>query len=157
MTPPVTVRLAEPAEEPLVFAIMRAAFAESAAYPNPSSALAETEAEVGQKITNGGAVLAFDGGRPVGSGRFYVDRDSGHLAYERLAVLPALRGRGAGGAMVAYLEDHARSLSLPEVRADARSQQPDNRPFYVGRGYRILGYTKRYGIADMRTHMAKSL
>jgi GNAT superfamily N-acetyltransferase len=157
MSDGISVRIAEPNELHLVFALMRAGFAESAKHPNPSSALRETLDDVRARIGRGGAILAFEHGRPAGSGRFVVDREAGHLSYERLAVHPALRGRRIGSAMVSFLEDHARSLGLSEVRADARSQQPDNRPFYLARGYRITGYAERYGIPDMRTHMAKSL
>jgi GNAT superfamily N-acetyltransferase len=114
----------------------------------------------------GGAILALEpastgpvlgDARPVGSARFVVDRTGGHLAYERLAVHPALRGRGIGTAMIDWLEAHARSLGLAEVRADARSQMPDNRPFYLARGYEITGYGDRYGIARLRTHLRKRL
>ncbi len=86
-----------------------------------------------------------------------MDGEAGFLAYERLAVHPGLRNRRVGSAMVDFLEEHARSVGLSEVRADARSQQPDNRPYYLARGYRIVGYAERYGIPDMRTHMAKTL
>lgn len=157
MTPSTIVRTAEPDETPIVYALMRAGFSETAHNDNPSSALLETLEGVRAKLGEGGAVLAFHHGRPAGSGRFTIDEDAGHLSYERLAVHPALRGQGIGGAMVDFLEDHARSLGLFEVRADARSQQPDNRPFYLGRGYRILGYAPRYGIPDIRTHLAKTL
>jgi GNAT superfamily N-acetyltransferase len=157
MSESIIVRMAEPDEVHLVYALMRAGFAESAEHPNPSSALRETLEDVRARIRKGGAILAFEHGRLAGSGRFVVDREAGCLSYERLAVHPALRGRRIGSAMVSFLEDHARTLGLREVRADARSQQPDNRPFYLAHGYRIIGYAERYGIPDMRTHMAKTL
>jgi len=157
MTPSIIVRFAEPGEESLVYALMRAGFAQSAVYPNPSSALSETLEEVREKLGTGGAILAFEHCRPAGSGRFRVTENGGFLTYERLAVLPALRHRGIGSAMVAFLEEHARALGLHEIRADSRSQQPDNRTFYLAHGYEITGYAERYGIADMRTHMAKTL
>ncbi len=153
----ITVRMADDDEVRLVYALMRAGFAESAERDNPSSALLETVDDVRARIETGGAILAFEHGRPAGSGRFAVDREAGYLSYERLAVHPSLRGRGVGSAMVTFLEEHARELGLSEIRADARSQQPDNRPFYLARGYRIIGYAERYGIPDIRTHLSKSL
>jgi GNAT superfamily N-acetyltransferase len=146
----ISVRLAEPNETPIVYALMRAGFSETAALANASSALNETLGE-------GGAILAFHDARPAGSGRFRVNRAAGYLIYERLAVHPLLRGLGIGSAMVAFLENHARALGLSEVRADARSQQPDNRAYYLARGYQILGYAERYGIPDLRTHLGKTL
>jgi len=156
----VTVRLAEAGEAHLVFALMRAAFAETAAQALPSSALREEFGDSSAKLGYGPgafAVLAFVGGRPAGSGRGRVDEEADYVTYERLAVHPGLRGQGIGGAMATFIEDHGRGHGVGEVRADARSQQPDNRPFYLKRGYRVTGYTERYGIADMRTHMAKGL
>jgi predicted N-acetyltransferase YhbS len=151
------IRFAAPEEIASCHAIMRAAFTETARYENPSSALRETVADYAVDIEGGGALVALEDGHPIGSVRFRVREADGHLSFSRLAVLPACRGRGTGGAMVTFLEDHARALGLTEIRADARSQQPDNRPFYLERGYRILGYSERYGIPDIRTHLAKGL
>lgn len=153
----VEVRIALPGEEHLVFALMKAAFAETARQALPSSALGEILAEVRPMLAGGQGVLALVGGRPVASGRFRFNSAESFLAYERLAVHPDARRRGLGTAMVTFLEDHARDAGVAEVRATARSQQPDNRPFYLERGYSITGYSERYGIADIRTHLAKTL
>lgn len=151
------IRLAAPQEAHVVYAMMKAAFAEYAARPNPSSALAESLDDVERAMARGGAILAMEGDVPIAAGRFEVNRDEGWLSYERLAVLPAERGRGIGSAMIDWLEDHARDLGLAEVRVTARSREPDNRPYYEWRGYEITGYSERYGIPDIRTHMRKRI
>lgn len=157
---PVKIRLARPDEAARVHAVMRAAFDEYRAQPTPSSALLETVQDVRLAMEHGGALLGFDGETAVASGRFgWRVRDDGTAAlfYERLAVLPSHRGRGIGRAMIAWLEHHARVGGARVVEVTVRSQQPDNRPYYQALGYRITGYSERYGIADIRTHMEKAL
>lgn len=153
----VHIRLAGAEEAHVVHAIMRAAFAEYASGPHPSSALRETVDDVEAAMAKGGGLLALRGGRYVASGRFTVDRATGVLAFERLAVLPGERGRNLGGRTIDWLEAHARALGLSEVHVTARSREPDNRPYYLSRGYEIRGYSARYGIPDIRTHMCKHL
>jgi GNAT superfamily N-acetyltransferase len=152
-----TIRLARPEESHLVLALMKAAFAEYATEEHPSSALAETIHDVEAAMAAGGAILGFRGDRPIASGRFEIERDELWLSYERLAVLPAEQHRGIGTAMIEWLERHAREQRLAEVRVTARSREPDNRPYYTARGYEITGYSERYGIPDIRTHLRKLL
>lgn len=156
-----TIRPATEHELGTVHAIMMAAFATTAGYKHPSSALQETLSDLRRAVSDGGAILAFADGRPVGSGRFKTRSATTNapsfLSYERLAVLPAVAGRGVGSAMVRWLEAHAAALGLEEIRVAARSQQPDNRPFYLERGYKIVGYSERYGVTDIRTHLTKRL
>lgn len=149
------IRLATAGEAETVHAIMIAAFEEYRRYALPSSALDETVDEVRRAIEAGGAILAFEGDEPIGSGRFRVI--GGVLTFDRLAVVPSHRGRGIGAAMVDWLEAHAVGEGCVAVETTARSQQPDNRPFYTARGYAITGYSGRYGIPDIRTHLRKEL
>lgn len=153
----VSIRLAEPEEAHVVFAVMKAAFAEYASEAHPSSALHESIDDLERAMERGGAIVALDGDRYVGSGRFEVAHDGSWLCFERLAVLPAERHRGLGSRMIDWLERHARARGLHEIRVTARSREPDNRPYYESRGYEITGYSARYGIPDIRTHMRKRL
>jgi GNAT superfamily N-acetyltransferase len=160
MADSVRIRLASATEAPTVHRVMMAAFASSRTHPHPSSALRESEDRVRQAMAEGGAVLAHLGEEVVGSGRFaWHRRHDGTrvLSYERLAVVPAHQGRGVGSAMIRWLEEHARSGGAVAVEVTVRSQQPDNRPFYQARGYRIVRYSGRYGIPDLRAHMEKDL
>jgi GNAT superfamily N-acetyltransferase len=149
------LRLAEPHEVEMMHAVMRAAFIESEARELPSSALDETVDDVRRALADGGAVLALVDGRAVGCLRFRIDGRA--LVFSRMGVLPEARKRGVGAAMVAYVEAHARRLGLRSVELTARSQQPDNRPYYQRLGYTIVGYSERYGVADLSTHMRKTL
>jgi GNAT superfamily N-acetyltransferase len=153
----IAIREAHIEEANVVLALVRAAFAETSCYAHPSSALAETIEDVEARMRTGGAILALDATGPVGAALYSVSRDPGFLSYARLSVHPARRGRGIGSQMIEWLEAHARALGLPEVRVEARSQMPDNRPYYVARGYAITGYSERYGIPFIRTHLVKSL
>ncbi len=140
-----------------MYALMKAAFATSATEAHPSSALGESVDDVERAMARGGGVLAFRDGRPIGSGRFELCPEEGWLSFERLSVLESERGRGVGSKMIAWLEEHARDLGLREARVCARSREPDNRPYYQARGYRITRYSGRYGIPDLRTHLQKPL
>ena len=152
------IRLAELHEAAIVHDVMVRAFREYAAFANPSSALRETVDDVRASMVRGGALLAFSGdgpdGRAVGSVRFHAESE---LELLRLAVLPELRGSGVGSALVAHVETIARERGYAAVRVYARSQQPDNRPWWLARGYEVDGHSERYGIADLRTHMLKPM
>jgi ribosomal protein S18 acetylase RimI-like enzyme len=149
------VRLAQPNEAELVWKLMRAGFEEYRAYALPSSALSESLAEVRRELAKGGAVLAFVGERPVACARFKMENRT--LSFSRMAVLPEVRRAGIGKTLVNYLEAHARRRGLDEVTLTARSEQPDNRPYYEKLGYKVVGYSERYGLAKLVTHMRKSL
>jgi len=170
------IRLARASEALRVHSVMRAAFAEYADLPNPSSALREGVADVEAVMSRGGAALDLEGDRALGSVRFVLEWDGaandlhraargavlarapeGVLRFARLAVLPEARGEGRGVAIVRWLEALATRMRLTEVQCEARSQQPDNRPYYLALGYELVGYSGRYGIPDLRTHFRKPL
>ena len=153
----IRIRLAAPDEADVVHAVMMEAFAEYRAYPNPSSALDETREDVRRELARGGGVLALDGSRVVGSLRFVVERGPGRFSFARMGVVPDARGRGIGGQMLDFVESHARELGFSAIKTAARSQQPDNRPYYESRGYVVTGSFDRYGVAGLRTEMQKTL
>ena len=149
------VRLARPDEIALVWQLMLAGFDETRSFPLPSSALEENLDDVRRAIGGGGAVIAFSGDEAVGCARFRVAAAT--LTFSRMTVVPRARGAGIGAALVGYLEAHARRLGLAAVELTARSEQPDNRPFYEELGYRVVGYSERYGLPKLSTHMRKTL
>jgi GNAT superfamily N-acetyltransferase len=59
----------------------------------------------------------------------------GRLYLGKLAVEPALQGRGLGRQMVARAEDRARELGLPVVELETRVELEENHRFYLGLGY----------------------
>jgi predicted GNAT family N-acyltransferase len=77
-------------------------------------------------------VLAQDGeGRPVGTGRLLPD---GHLG--RMAVLPAWRSAGVGGAMLRHLLAAAQDAGLQEVVLHAQTHAQG---FYEKHGFQPDG------------------
>jgi GNAT superfamily N-acetyltransferase len=60
---------------------------------------------------------------------------SGYLLLENVAVLPAAQGRGIGAQLLALAEDHARSLSLPEIRLYTNEAMTENLAYYPRHGY----------------------
>ncbi len=120
----------------LVHRIMHEAFAEYRGILDPpSSAHAETVADVADALTDGGGVLAWIGEEAVGSARY--GRRPDHLYIGRISVLPAHRGRGIGGALVAFLEAHALNLGYGEVRLETRMVLDRNLALYARLGYQI--------------------
>lgn len=120
----------------IVHRITQGAFAEyRGVLDPPSSAHAETVADVARALASGGGALAWDGGEAVGSARY--GRQPDHLYIGRIAVLPPYRGRGIGGALVTYLEDRAREFGYPEVRLETRVALDRNIALYERLGYAI--------------------
>ncbi len=151
----VSVRLAEFHESELVLSLTLSGFEEYRTQPLPSSALRETLEDVQRSLGEGGAVIASIAGEPVGCARFRCDGET--LTFSRMAVVPSARRCGVGRALVAFLEAYARRLGARRVELTARSEQPDNRPYYQRLGYEVVGFSERYGLAKLVTHMRKSL
>jgi GNAT superfamily N-acetyltransferase len=131
------IRRALPEQAPLVLQIMQAAFAEYAGMLNPpSGANHETLADVEKAMGDGGALLAWDGDRAVGSARFRPEPDC--LYVGRVAVLPAYRGRGIGAALMWAMEDVAREAGRSKIRLGVRMALPGNLTFYEKLGYAVV-------------------
>jgi len=119
----------------LVREAMRRAFEQYRGTLNPpSSALDETIEDVRAAMTEGGAFLARDGDKVVGSARYQLR--SGYVYAERVAVDPAYRGRGVGAALMRAVEGVARSAGYTEVQIGVRASLPGNLHFYEDLGYR---------------------
>ena len=99
----------------------------------PPGILSETVADVAAYIERGGAVIAWDGEIAVGAARFHPK--PGHLYIGRVSVPPAHRRRGIASIIMRFLEDHARSLGLPESRVEVRQALPSNIALYESLGY----------------------
>jgi ribosomal protein S18 acetylase RimI-like enzyme len=119
----------------------------------PSGAHDETVADVERAMTQGGAVLAWDGDEPVGSARFILYPD--HVYVGRVSVLPTYRRRGIATAMMRFLEDVARQAGRAEVQIAARASLPSNVRLYEALGYELIGLEPHPRGPDMTTHMRK--
>ncbi len=81
-------------------------------------------------------VVAFEGGRLVGTCRVLVDEGEARLG--RMAVEPDLRGRGAGAAILVEAERMARAAGAGIMRLHA---QVAARSLYDRAGYQAAGKT----------------
>jgi PPOX class probable F420-dependent enzyme len=130
-------RAAEP-DVPDVLASMHRAFGEYRdTLKPPSSALDETLDDVRAAMAKGGAFVAREGGRVVGSARYQLR--PGYTYAERVSVDREYRGRGVGAALMRAVEDAARAAGHPEVRVGVRASLPGNLRFYEELGYRTRG------------------
>ncbi|TYB48379.1 GNAT family N-acetyltransferase [Actinomadura chibensis] len=87
----------------------------------------------------------------IGAGQVFVTDDDGPhgvivlipedgaLLVENVAVVPDRHGRGLGGALLAFAEDHARALGLPRLRLYTNELMTSNIARYERLGYRETG------------------
>lgn len=134
---------------------MKAAYAEYIGKLDPpSGADRETTEDVAAKMQNGGALLAWIGDKAVGSARF--EFRGANLYVGRLAVVPALRGRGVAKAIMNFVESIARNERCEGIEILVRTVLEDNL-----RLYRNLGYSYEEIIQHPRagrvTRMVKTL
>ena len=178
---PAQLRLANPDDAALFVALVREGFAGTRGYPNPSSALDETEVQVRAALERDFGIVARLHGDDVGSARFRLEwarppsfdeheavraaaaghavtgSPGGRLFFSRLTVLPRARRRGVAHDMIRYLSILSLRCGIDTLAITVRSQQPDNRPLWQHLGFEITGYSERYGIDDMVTHMQRKL
>jgi len=102
----------------------------------PSSALKESDEAVAHKLSVGGGFGAFDGATLVGAVLWSQDGDALYLG--RLAVVPARRGAGIAGKLVALVEAEALRRGFTKVRLRARLQLAKNVRFFERLGYRAV-------------------
>ena len=154
------IREATVADVSLVWALTRAAFQEYAAFVDPPiRALLETEDDVAEFLTRGGAAIAEINATAVGCIRYELGEDEScrSLFLGRLAVLAAYRHQGIGRALVAWAEEKARAMGLDETRLGIYRTLTRNQQLYESVGYRIYEYRSRPGHHDDIALMRKRL
>ena len=107
----------------------------------PSSALRETAETVAAKIAAGGGVGAFAGGALVAAALWEANGDALHVA--RVSVLPAWRGRGLAGSLIAACEEEAKRRRIERMTLKTRLELPEN-----GRLFERCGFARR----DLQAH-----
>ena len=131
------VTLATIDDAPLVHRIMIAAFEEyRGVLEPPSSTHQETVEDVRRAFDTGGAVLAWVEEEAVGSARFQPRPD--YLYVGRVSTLPDWRGRGIASALMTFMEGHAHTLALPEIRVEVRLSLPSNVALYRRLGFHTV-------------------
>jgi GNAT superfamily N-acetyltransferase len=79
--------------------------------------------------------------RPAACGFVYTDVQAGH-AEAHMVVVPELRRRGIGTAMLAELGAVARADEKIELEGEVREEDGESLAFVVRRGYRVVGAEK---------------
>jgi ribosomal protein S18 acetylase RimI-like enzyme len=72
-------------------------------------------------------------------------------------VLPAYRGQGVAGALMAAIEASVRAQGLVEVRVGVRGSLPANRRLYEKLGYRVLSSRRYETGTDLDITLGKDL
>ena len=135
---------------------MQTAFAEYIDQLNPPSPChTETVEQVLDAMLDGGAVIAWLEGVPVGSARYILNRDNLYVA--RVSVLPEYRGCGAASAMVEYMETIARRYGYTHLQLNSRLNLARNIRMYERLGYRIIESHQVSPDADVQVTMVKQL
>lgn len=88
-------------------------------------------------------------------GMVVIERHPDHLMLDNIAVEPSRAGRGDGGVLLAFVEDEARRLGLPEIRLYTHALMAKNVAIYARRGYAVTD--RRLDKGFDRVFMAKRL
>jgi ribosomal-protein-alanine N-acetyltransferase len=103
-----------------------------------------TRGRVARNIANRDTttVLACRGTRVVGFGIMHFNDEHAHL--NLLAVKPASQRGGVGRALVAWLEDSARTAGIAAIHLEVRANNLAARRFYRALGFQELALLPRY-------------
>jgi ribosomal protein S18 acetylase RimI-like enzyme len=150
---PTTIQLATAADSVDAIACVQAAYvgyvAEIGRRPAPM------DADYADLIAQG-AVFAL---REVGDQRLYglivLHAEDGVLYIENVAVDPGQQHRGYGRQLMAFAEERARLLGLPELRLYTHERMTRNIAFYGRLGYEEVARREEHGFA--RVFMRKRL
>ncbi|MFC9248005.1 GNAT family N-acetyltransferase, partial [Streptomyces sp. NPDC057136] len=127
------IRAATAADVPAVRAVTDAAYhhyiARIGVVPAPMEADHAADVAAGQVYVTGG---------PDAVGVLVLVPHEDHLFLESIAVHPDAAGRGVGRRLLAFTDEHARALGLPEVRLYTNALMWENRKIYPRYGYELV-------------------
>ncbi|MFF5368468.1 GNAT family N-acetyltransferase [Streptomyces sp. NPDC013187] len=103
---------------------------------------------------NVAAGKVFVTGDPV-TGLVVVEAFDDHLFLDTIAVHPTAHGRGVGRRLLRFVEAHARTLGLPEVRLYTNALMWENQRIYPKYGYELV--ERRVDGCYDRVHYRKRL
>ncbi len=129
-----SIRPATPAAAAAIVALIQAAFTPLIARVDPApGALRETPATIGAELAAHRGLVAEIDGQVVGSALLKHQEDGLYLG--RLAVAPAVQGRGVAKALLAEAERLARALGYPRMILRVRLAMTENRRLFTGAGF----------------------
>lgn len=158
MSDRLVLRAATPHDAPAIAATIAAAFEQYRGKLVPESgAFRETADGIARELAGGaGAIVAERDGAVVGC--VMVRPEDGDLYFGRLSVLPAARGLGLAGQLIAAVEAEARARGLPGVRLGVRIALPANQKLFQSLGYREISREAHPGFDHPTSiNMRKSL
>ncbi len=130
--------LIRPAAGDDVVAIRRLVRAAYAIYvPRMRREPAPIRADYEALIAAGEAWVGVEDDRVVGV--LVIRPGDGELELENVAVDPGFQGRGAGRALIAFAEDHARKLGLDAVTLYTNEAMTENLRLYPSLGFVEIG------------------
>ena len=131
---PVLFGPARPEEAAAIAALIHRAFApyRGRLQPEPS-ALKESEDSIGSAMETELIMVARRAGQIIGCVALQRKAESAYA--RRLAVDPAERGSGIGGALMAEAEALARRLGYSRLRVETRLALAENRAFFQSLGF----------------------
>ncbi|EDP62212.1 putative acetyltransferase protein [alpha proteobacterium BAL199] len=133
---------------PEALAVIHGAFAEyrDTLVP-PSAALNETTGSLARRLADGAVFLAEDTTEAV-LGAVCAEIRPDMVYLDRLAVLPAARGRGVASALVAAVEAFAAGSGASSVTLGVRLALPGNIAMFGRIGYRESKRTAHPGFSE---------
>jgi predicted GNAT family N-acyltransferase len=108
-----------------VFNIRKTVFVEEQKVP--------LEEEIDEYENDSTHFVLYDQSHSVGAGRFRILDGVGKV--ERICVLPAIRGKGAGRELMLAIEEYAKQQPLSQLKLNAQTYAI---PFYEGLGYEVI-------------------
>ncbi len=124
----------ETQEVALIHRLTQAAFAEYGLQPGTSTALKETPEAVEAQLQDGHcALVLYEDRVALACVRYRPEGDA--LYFHRLSVDPAHRRRGLACALVAALEEIARTLNKTKLTCSVRLAKEDNVALYTKLGF----------------------
>jgi GNAT superfamily N-acetyltransferase len=127
----VIVRRAEPTDVSVLRAVAAAAYQGYVA--RIGRAPAPMTADYAAAVRCGQAWVAVEHGQAIGLAILAPERD--HLLLENIAVRPDAQGRGVGARLLAFADEEARRLGLPEIRLYTNEAMTENLAYYPRHGY----------------------
>jgi len=135
-----SVREADLAEMPAIVALVRSAFAESATWGSPSSALGETEGFWRSGIVERRfGVLVCEASTEIAGVVRHCAEPDGWWGFARLAVAPSYRRRGVATCLLAGLEKRAAMSGAAGIRCTARAEEGAGAQLYAAIGFSPAG------------------
>jgi len=93
----------------------------------------------------------------VGCGAMVISHDDGSAELKRMFVDPTVRGRGVARALLALIEEQARSLGLRQILLETGVKSAEALALYQRHGYCERGPFGSYGPDPLSVFMEKKL